>query len=324
VQLSRVGFTFGTPPYMSPEHATGGMVDGRSDLYSVGILLFEMLAGQKPFDGELHEVIRHHLSTPVPKLAERKEELAGRDDLQLIIDRCMAKSREARFGSALDLLRALEEAITNSARPLAVLDARPSEREGDATDATVRKEALALVTSAGRLGLALWRWLHGEALPWVQERIAGLRGRLAERGAGLRGSIEQIGHKTEERARESWRAAQPRLEQAKQQLAKVAEDAKAKLRPSKAPPALAAGEAESAATIDAPVAEAADRSMSEDMTHVLPAPASARPPSLSRAAPAARAREASSSIEQDATLDLGAHEAKQKPKDVDATMVDEE
>ena len=78
VQLSRVGFTFGTPAYMSPEHATGGEVDGRSDLYSMGILLFEMLTGQKPFDGELPELIRHHLSTPVPRLADRRPELSGR------------------------------------------------------------------------------------------------------------------------------------------------------------------------------------------------------------------------------------------------------
>lgn len=111
VQLSRVGFTFGTPAYMSPEHATGGNVDGRSDLYALGILLFEMLAGEKPFDGELSDLIRDHLSAPVPRLAARRPELAGRDDLQAIIDCSMAKSRDDRFADAGAFLRAVDAVL---------------------------------------------------------------------------------------------------------------------------------------------------------------------------------------------------------------------
>jgi tRNA A-37 threonylcarbamoyl transferase component Bud32 len=104
---SRAGLAFGTPAYMSPEHAVGGDVDGRSDLYSVGVLLFELLTGAKPFEGEIGEVMRAHLSLPVPHIGQVRAELSGRHDLQQIIEKCMAKVRAERFESAAALLDAL-------------------------------------------------------------------------------------------------------------------------------------------------------------------------------------------------------------------------
>jgi serine/threonine protein kinase len=123
-QLTRAGHTFGSPPYMSPEHATGSPVDGRSDLYSVGILLFEMLTGERPFEGETHELLRHHLTTTPPRLAARKPELAGYPELQALLDRALAKKREDRFADAGEFLRALdavELGVRRSAAPLARL-----------------------------------------------------------------------------------------------------------------------------------------------------------------------------------------------------------
>jgi eukaryotic-like serine/threonine-protein kinase len=107
-QLTRSGHTFGSPSYMSPEHATGGAVDGRSDLYSVGILLFEMVTGTRPFEGDIQQLLRHHLITPPPRLAERRPELAKHLELQAVLDRALAKNRDERFSDAAAFLAAID------------------------------------------------------------------------------------------------------------------------------------------------------------------------------------------------------------------------
>lgn len=106
--LTRAGVAFGSPPYISPEQATGSDIDARADLYSVGVLLFEMLTGTRPFDGEITEVLRQHFSAPVPQLGARNPALSQRKDLQALIERAMAKSRLQRFASADAMLAALD------------------------------------------------------------------------------------------------------------------------------------------------------------------------------------------------------------------------
>jgi serine/threonine-protein kinase len=108
-QLTRSGHTFGSPSYMSPEHATGGAVDGRSDLYSVGVLLFEMVTGTRPFEGDIQQLLRHHLVTPVPRIADRRPELKEALELQALLDRALAKNRDERFPDAAAFLRAINE-----------------------------------------------------------------------------------------------------------------------------------------------------------------------------------------------------------------------
>ncbi len=196
VQLSRVGFTFGTPAYMSPEHATGGEVDGRSDLYSTGILLFEMLTGSKPFEGELPDLIRHHLSTPVPKLSDRRPELADRQDLQALIDRALAKPREKRFANAGEFLQAIDDlTVSSQGQPLqagTMVHGGPAQsidlelkrlatavqRFGRIAFATFKERAGPAVERAwmkvSALALQLWVWLQAQARAgsaWVQSRL---------------------------------------------------------------------------------------------------------------------------------------------------------
>lgn len=102
--LTQMGMIFGTPAYMSPEQATGQPVDGRTDLYSAGIILFEMLSGAVPFAAaEMMEVLRQQVRDPAPKLPVAAPVAA-------ILDRLLAKSPEDRYPDAQTALEAVREA----------------------------------------------------------------------------------------------------------------------------------------------------------------------------------------------------------------------
>ncbi|HEX4354890.1 MAG TPA: protein kinase, partial [Polyangiales bacterium] len=107
--LTRDGSIVGTPAYMSPEQATGESVDPRSDVYAMGVILFQMLTGRLPFEGDAIEQVRGHLVSPVPALgrigADRRIDAA----LDQAVQRAMAKRREDRFGNGAEMLSALVE-----------------------------------------------------------------------------------------------------------------------------------------------------------------------------------------------------------------------
>lgn len=99
------GNAIGTPLYMSPEQAAGERCDTRSDLYSVGIVLYELLTGQPPFKAErVQALLMKHLTQPVPAFPA---ELGLDPTLERIIVRALAKTAEARFASAQAFLEAL-------------------------------------------------------------------------------------------------------------------------------------------------------------------------------------------------------------------------
>ncbi|MBE7366102.1 protein kinase domain-containing protein [Ramlibacter pallidus] len=101
---TRHGEVVGTPFYLSPEQATGGAITPASDLYSLGVMLYEMLTGSRPYSGEtLDLLLARHLTAPVPQLPQ---EFAG---LQPVLDKLMAKRPADRYASAREFLAALDE-----------------------------------------------------------------------------------------------------------------------------------------------------------------------------------------------------------------------
>lgn len=107
-RLTATGVIFGTPEYMAPEQMLEQPIDPRTDLYAVGILLFELLTGRRPFESEDISVVwRAHLNAPVPRLAEIDPAL-DHADLDAILGMLLAKRPEQRFETALAARRALE------------------------------------------------------------------------------------------------------------------------------------------------------------------------------------------------------------------------
>jgi eukaryotic-like serine/threonine-protein kinase len=109
---TRTGALIGTPVYMSPEQCRGaGEIDQRSDIYSIGCVMFRLLAGRPPFEGEgSGDVIAAHLREPAPFAAAFAPDLP--DMIDLILQRCLQKDPAQRFQSMTELAQALGQAET--------------------------------------------------------------------------------------------------------------------------------------------------------------------------------------------------------------------
>jgi serine/threonine protein kinase/Tfp pilus assembly protein PilF len=104
--VTQVGTIMGTPAYMSPEQAEGKPADARSDIFSFGAVLYEMLAGRRAFSGG------SSAATIGAIVHKNPDPLNAPPALEAIVRRCLSKSPDGRFQSATDLRRALEEAST--------------------------------------------------------------------------------------------------------------------------------------------------------------------------------------------------------------------
>jgi serine/threonine-protein kinase len=107
--LTKAGTVYGTPEYMAPEQALGHQVDGRADLYAVGILLFEMLTGHRPYDDkDKIALLGAHVSKPIPDLRVRAPKGQSLPEgLVRVVERCLAKAPEDRFESAREVAQEL-------------------------------------------------------------------------------------------------------------------------------------------------------------------------------------------------------------------------
>ncbi len=124
---TRTGVLRGSPYYMSPEQAQGEVLDARTDLYSMGVMLYEMLAGKKPYLGaSAIDVLQQHVMAPVPELPVHHL------FYQPLLERLMAKSREQRIASCDELLNAIEQ-MTQSMSECVMVDPETLVSAGAAT-----------------------------------------------------------------------------------------------------------------------------------------------------------------------------------------------
>jgi eukaryotic-like serine/threonine-protein kinase len=106
MEITDSGLIFGTPHYMSPEQGHGKPIDERSDLYSLGVVLFEMLTGKKPFDAENPmAILYHHAKSPVPELQ------AGLDAARKVVEALLAKEPAQRPASGAEAAQLLDAAL---------------------------------------------------------------------------------------------------------------------------------------------------------------------------------------------------------------------
>ena len=109
-QRTMVGAVMGTPQYMSPEQTRGDKVDGRSDLFSAGIVLYQLLAGERPFRGESLVAVATKIATEdPPPLNQKRPEVPA--SLRRVVDRCLAKKPEQRYQSGKEVVEALQKVL---------------------------------------------------------------------------------------------------------------------------------------------------------------------------------------------------------------------
>jgi serine/threonine-protein kinase len=107
--LTQLGMVYGTPEYMAPEQALGQAVDARADLYSFGVIAFEMLTGARPFDHESKvSLLGMHVTAPIPKMSERAPTANIPPEIEAIVEQLLAKDASARLPDAKELSAVLD------------------------------------------------------------------------------------------------------------------------------------------------------------------------------------------------------------------------
>ena len=168
------GVFIGTVQYASPEQVMVAPLDGRSDLYAVGVILYEFLSGFRPFNGP--RAIYDHVNTPPPPMAERNPKAQVPPAVEAVVLRCLAKQPEDRPQSALELVEEFQRALPPHLRPVvtaggsagfpyplpktgrpSIATPPPTERDPANTENLPRTEPMTAVTTQAPPGRVGWR-----------------------------------------------------------------------------------------------------------------------------------------------------------------------
>jgi serine/threonine-protein kinase len=192
--LTQLGMVYGTPEYMAPEQALGQAVDPRADLYALGVMLFEMITGKRPYDHESKvTLLGMHVTAPIPRMSDRAPDAGIPPELDAIVTRMLAKDSADRYADAKELIDALDQAAAqlglvrrgSDVMPPSSLAGRPPSASGPSfagVDAAPGSAAafgptkLALPAAQSGHGLvSLVRSSLGQAVraapPWATRRV---------------------------------------------------------------------------------------------------------------------------------------------------------
>jgi serine/threonine-protein kinase len=233
--LTQAGVIFGTPEYLSPEQALGEAVDARADIYASGVILYEMLAGRRPFESEDKvKIISMHLAHTPPRIRDVNPTVDVPLPLEQAIMQAMEKSREHRFATATAFLQALDdaEAPAEPSGPHAFTDTRLAIRAMGGTGVFQRlvraragRTALALVgvaVLAGGVVAVKRRGGHTAALVAAPPKPVPAPPDMAERYKKIEGSLEDGNIASARRMLEQALSERPRDGRVRYMLGRVA------------------------------------------------------------------------------------------------------
>lgn len=219
--LTNRGTVMGTPRYMSPEQARGSKLDGRSDLYSLGIVFFQMLSGDVPYRADnLVRICEQHSQDPIPNLPSHLAMFQG------LVDKLLAKQPNDRFQSGSDISKALDQIPLDKVVPNAVLKTEAVataeiQALGTPTPMTAR-EAMVVRNDQGAMKGYSRRQLYFGVTLFLAITFLGTVGYyLTTKSQGLSEMLARAGFVEDRFLEEAWQIAEGLRQDPNQSLAAV-------------------------------------------------------------------------------------------------------